>query len=117
MRCCFSGSSLTLWRSRGCIGRTTLEANILYFPLKARSSFLAWQTVGPSLALFLLSLAAVSNNGSIFQYSATVALGSGLLYYAIRQVFLRSRTAARQLLKASIVYLPLEFLILVLARP
>ena len=89
----------------------------LIFPAEGQESFLAWQTVGPSLALFLLSLAAVSNNGSSFQYSATVALGSGLLYYAIRQVFLRSRTAARQLLKASIVYLPLEFLILVLARP
>jgi protoheme IX farnesyltransferase len=89
----------------------------LIFPAEGQDSFLAWQTVGPSLALFLLSLAAVSNSGSIFQYSATVALGSGLLYYAIRQVLLRSRTAARQLLKASIVYLPLEFLILVLARP
>jgi len=89
----------------------------LIFPAVSQESFLAWQTVGPSLALFLLSLAAVANSGSIFQYSATVVLASGLLYYAIRQVFLRSRTAARHLLKASIVYLPLEFLILVLARP
>jgi hypothetical protein len=40
----------------------------------------------------------------------------GLLYYADRQVLLRSRIAARQLLKATIVYLPLQFLILMLGR-
>ena len=89
----------------------------LIFPANGQDGLLAWQTVGPSIVLLLVSLAAVANSGSIFQYSATVVLGSGLLYYAIRQAFLRSRIAARQLLKASIVYLPLEFLILVLARP
>jgi len=62
-------------------------------------------------------VAVAANSGGIFHYSATVILGSVLLYYATRQVFLESRIAARQLLKATIVYLPLEFLILVLARP
>jgi len=57
-----------------------------------------------------------ANSGGIVQYKATVILGSGLLYYASRQVFLRSRIAARQLLKASIIYLPLEFLILILGK-
>ena len=94
------------------------RAGYLIFPSKGEGSLLAWQTLGPSFALFLLSLVAVAaNSGGIFHYSATVILGSVLLYYATRQVFLESRIAARQLLKATIVYLPLEFLILVLARP
>jgi protoheme IX farnesyltransferase len=90
-----------------------------YFVLPAQSEhrFLAWVTGAPSLALVLASLAAVaSNRGGIFQYTATVILGSGLLYYASRQILLRSRIAARELLKATIVYLPLEFLILVLGK-
>jgi heme O synthase-like polyprenyltransferase len=52
----------------------------------------------------------------MFQYFATAVLGSGLLYYAARQILLRSRTAARELLKATIIYLPLQFLVLVLGK-
>ena len=93
------------------------RAEYLIFPTNGQSRFLAWQTLAPSFVLFLLSLAAVAeNSGGIFQYSATVILGSGLVYYATRQILLQSRIAARQLLKATIIYLPLEFLILVLAR-
>ena len=86
------------------------------FPAKNQERFTACHIVGPSLFLFLLSLAAVAaNRGGVFLYSATATLGFGLLYYAGRQVFLESRIAARELLKATILYLPLEFLILVLA--
>ena len=93
------------------------QAEYFILPAQHQNRFLVWQAVLPSFVLLLLSLAAVAaNNGGIFQYSATVGLGSSLLYYAIRQVSLRTRIAARQLLKASIVYLPLEFLLLVLAR-
>jgi heme o synthase len=90
-----------------------------YFVLPAQSEhrFLVWVTGVPAVALFLAGLAAVaSNRGGIFQDTATVILGSGLLYYASRQILLRSRIAARELLKATIVYLPLEFLILVLGK-
>ena len=58
----------------------------------------------------------VPEGGGLFQYSATVLLASGLLYYAIRQTLMHSRIAARQLLKASIIYLPLQFLILLLRK-
>jgi heme o synthase len=93
------------------------RAGYLILPAKNEHKFLAWLTGPPSFALFIASLAAVAaNSGNILYYSATVLLGSSLFYYATRQVFLRSRIAARQLLKASIVYLPLQFLILVLAR-
>ena len=90
-----------------------------YFVLPAQNEhrFLAWLTGAPSLALVLASLAAVaSNRGGAVQYTATVALGSGLLYYIGRQILLRSRTAARELLKATIIYLPLQFLVLVLGK-
>jgi heme o synthase len=90
-----------------------------YFVLPANNGrkFLAWLTGAPSLALFLASIAAVAaSSEGILEYSGTVMLGLGLLYYATRQIRLHSRTAARELLKATIVYLPLEFLILVLGK-
>ena len=93
------------------------RAGYLIFPKKSEGSFVAWLTWAPSFALLVVSLAAVSANaGGILQYSATVTSGSGLLYYATRQMLLGSRLAACQLLKATIVYLPLEFLILVLGK-
>jgi heme O synthase-like polyprenyltransferase len=90
-----------------------------YFVLPAQNEhrFMTWLTGAPSLVLVLASLAAVaSSRGGTVQYTATVALGSGLLYYASRQILLRSRIAARQLLKATIIYLPLQYLILVLGK-
>ena len=59
---------------------------------------------------------AAANTGGILEYSAMVILGSGLLYYAGRQVLLRSKIASRQLSKATIVYLPLQFLMFVLGK-
>jgi protoheme IX farnesyltransferase len=93
------------------------RAGYLIFPAKREDNFLTWVTSVPSVALFMASLGAVgANSGGLLEYSAAIILGSGLLFYAMRQVFLRSRFAARQLLKATIVYLPLEFLILVFGK-
>jgi protoheme IX farnesyltransferase len=93
------------------------RARYLILPAKNEHKFLAWLTGPPSFALFIASLAAVgANGGGGLYFSETALLGSSLLYYTTRQVFLRSRIAARELLKASIVYLPLQFLILVLGR-
>ena len=94
------------------------RANYLIFPRKSQASFLVWQTLLPAFLLFILGLATVAtNSGGIFPYAATVVLGLVVFYYATRQVFLQSRIAARELLKASIMYLPLQFLVFVLARP
>jgi heme o synthase len=93
------------------------RAGYFILPAKNEHRFLTWLTGVPSLALVLASLAAVAaSSHGIFQYSATVTLGSGLLYYAVRQILVRSRTAARELLKATIVYLPIEFLILLVGK-
>jgi len=93
------------------------QAGYLIFPTNSEEKFLTWVTSVASFALFVAGIGAVIvNNGGTFQYFGTVMLGSGLLYYAVRQVLLRSRIAARQLLKATIVYLPLQFLIFVLGK-
>jgi protoheme IX farnesyltransferase len=93
------------------------RAGYLIFPANSEVNFLTWVTSVTALALFVAGLGAVvASNGGMFPYSATVIVGSGLLYFAMRQVFLRSRIAARQLLKATIVYLPVQFLIFVLVK-
>ena len=93
------------------------RAGYLIFPKNNAANFLGWLTFVPSVGLFIVSLAfAAANTGGILEYSAMVILGSGLLYYARRLVLLRSRIASRQLLKATIVYLPLQFLILALGK-
>jgi protoheme IX farnesyltransferase len=93
------------------------RAGYLVLPDKQQSRFLAWQTVAPSFVLLPVSLAIVAvNDGGALYYSATLALGVALLYYASRQLFLQSRATARELLKASIIYLPVQFVIFVLGR-
>jgi protoheme IX farnesyltransferase len=92
------------------------RAGYLILPNNGREqSVMAWLTVVPSIALIVVTLIAVATDtDNIFRPLATLILGSALLYYGARLVLLRSRIAARQLLRASIVYLPLEFLTLVL---
>src|ERR1700733_12303359 len=76
------------------------RAGYRIFPTENEGRFLSWMTAAPALALFVVGLgAAAADGGGLLQYSATVLLGSGLLYYASRQTFIRSRIAARQLLK------------------
>src|ERR1700677_3970971 len=90
------------------------RAGYLIFPTNNEGTFVARVTSIASFALFISGLGIASaNNGGIFQYSGTVLLGSGLLYYALRQIPFQS-IAARHLLKATIVYLPLQFLMFVL---
>jgi protoheme IX farnesyltransferase len=93
------------------------RAGYLIFPKSNEVKFLAGVTSIASFALFIAGLSIASaNSGGAFQYSGTLLLGSGLLYYALRQVSFQSRIAARHLLKATIVYLPLQFLIFVLGK-
>jgi heme o synthase len=101
------------WMYREDYGR----AGYLILPKNNIVLFLRWLTLVPSVALLIACLAAdIANSGSVLEYSATVVLGLGLLYCAVQQALVQSRTAARQLLKATIIYLPLEFLILVLGK-
>jgi protoheme IX farnesyltransferase len=93
------------------------RAGYSILPAEGEVSFLRWQALLPSVGLLMASIAAVSANGEgNIEYCITLLLGIGLLYYAIRFVLVRSGLAARQLLKASIVYLPIVFLVLVLGK-
>ena len=89
------------------------RAGYLLLPQQHDHTFVAWFTAVPSLALVVVSVLAI---GGIPQCVCTVVLGFALFYYAGRLIVFPSRNAARQLLKASILYLPIEFLILIIAK-
>jgi protoheme IX farnesyltransferase len=93
------------------------RAGYLIFPTNNQGKFLAWVTSITSFALAIAGLGfARANNGGLLQYSGTVLLGTVLLYYALRQVSFQSKLAARHLLRATILYLPLQFLMFVLGK-
>jgi protoheme IX farnesyltransferase len=93
------------------------RAGYLIFPKRNAANFAERLALFPTVGLFIFSLASAAvDTGGILEHSATVLLASGLLYYAGRQVLLRSKIAARHLLKASIVYLPLQFVVFMLGK-
>jgi protoheme IX farnesyltransferase len=93
------------------------RASYLIFPRNNEGRYLAGVTSISSFALCIAGVGfAIANHGGTVQYFGTVLLGSGLLHYALRQASVQSRLAARHLLKATIFYLPLQFLIFVLAK-
>ena len=66
------------------------------------------ETLLPSIALVAFSIVKFPTRPAAI-YGAAVLLGVGFLYLGVKFVLLRSRMAARRLLAASIVYLPLLF--------
>jgi heme o synthase len=75
----------------------------------ARVSFVMVETMVPLLALVLISLLqSPVGNHAVF-YGAELFLGLGFAYFGGKFIFQRSRVAARRLLAASIVYLPVLF--------
>jgi protoheme IX farnesyltransferase len=93
------------------------RAGYSILPAEGESHFLAWHTYLPSFGLLIATVATLgTNQEGGFEYCCTLLLGFGFLCYTVRFVLLRSRLAARQLLNASIVYLPLELLIFVLGK-
>ncbi len=84
---------------------------------KRRDRFIVWQSFLVSLALIPISLIPAINGESALVYSAgSLILGSIFLYHSARFAFRRSNVAARQLLAASIIYLPAVFALLVLDK-
>jgi heme o synthase len=79
---------------------------------KARIPFLTLETLSPLLALVVISMVQSPTRHATMFYCAGTLLDLGLLYFGLEFVHQRSRVAARRLLAASIVYLPL-FLILI----
>jgi protoheme IX farnesyltransferase len=80
---------------------------------QARVRFVVLQTVLPLLALVLVSLVArpMGQLGLLYSVGALL-LGVGFFYYGAKFALRRANTDARKLLFASIVYLPLLFVLM-----
>jgi heme o synthase len=77
----------------------------------ARVPFVMLETLLPLFAVVAISMAQFPARHAAIFYCAGALLGLGFLYFGLEFVLQRSRSAARRLLAASIVYLPLLFVL------
>jgi protoheme IX farnesyltransferase len=93
------------------------RAGYLVLPLGKQSGrFMSWQALLAALALIpSLMPSMIGHRGPVYSVLAGI-LSSLLLYYSARLAFQRSVLAARRLLLASIVYLPLAFCLLMFGK-
>jgi heme o synthase len=83
-----------------------------------RSRVMAWQAALPAGALVPLSLAPMLLGHACWAYlSGALLLSLGFAYYSVQLAVRRSNAAARRLLTASIVYLPVLLMVMMLDRP
>src|SRR5438552_8861429 len=86
------------------------RAGYLVLPYgRARIRFVVLQTMLPLVALIAISIVQFPTRHAAIVGCAGALLSVGYLYFGLEFVFQRSRAAARRLLAASIVYLPLLF--------
>jgi protoheme IX farnesyltransferase len=102
------------WMYREDYGR----AGYLVLPAsEIKDRFVAWQTLLPTIGLFVVAIVPALRGQSGIVYSAgALALGGVFLYYSTRFALQPSIAYARQLLFASIVYLPVLFALLALDK-
>lgn len=90
------------------------RAGYLVLPIDERkNTFMAWQTVLPSFGLIVLSLAPVllARQGLIYS-AGTLLVSIFFSYYGGQLVIQKTNSAARRLLLASILYLPIVFVLM-----
>jgi protoheme IX farnesyltransferase len=94
------------------------RAGYLVLPPREHSaSFMFWQAQVPSLALIPVSLSpAMFGHAGLVYFVVAFVLSSGLFLMSASLAFRRSKVAARRLLMASIVYLPLAFTLILLFK-
>jgi protoheme IX farnesyltransferase len=137
----FPGAMPPLIGWAGASGRLSIEAGILYaivflwqFPHfmaiawmyredydragylvlpkgNGRSSFVTLETLLPLLALVAISVVQFPTRHTAIVCCAGATLSFGFLYFGLEFVLRQSRAAARRLLAASIIYLPLFFIL------
>jgi len=78
----------------------------------ARVPFMILQTLLPLLTLVGISTMRYPARYAMLFSCVAVLLGAGFLYFGLKFVIQRSGVAARRLLFASIVYLPLWFMLI-----
>jgi heme o synthase len=84
---------------------------------KSQDRLVAWQTLLPALALLVMALVpAIRGESGIVYLAGALVLGGAFLCYSARFAFRRSTVSARQLLFASILYLPVLFALLALDK-
>jgi protoheme IX farnesyltransferase len=86
-------------------------------PGTEKARIMGWQSVLPAIALVAIAFApmALRHANPVF-VTGTLLLSLGFLYFAARLALIRSNQSARRLLLVSILYLPLVFLLVVLAK-
>jgi heme o synthase len=84
---------------------------------KSNADFMGWLTVLPLLGLNLVSLipAFTGHAGPVYPVGALL-IGSSFLYFGAQLARRKSNSAARRLLQASIIYLPLVFILLMIGK-
>jgi len=88
------------------------RAGYLVLPTgKTRVRFVTLETLLPLLALVVVSMMQFPARHAAIFYCAGALMGLGFLYFGLEFVLQRSRSAARRLLAASIIYLPLLFVL------
>ena len=90
------------------------RAGYLVLPTGERKDrFVAWQCLLPTLGLFVVAIVpALRGQSGIVYFVGALVLGAVFLYYSARFAIQRSVACARELLFASIVYLPVLFALL-----
>ena len=94
------------------------RAGYLILPRGEQSGrFMSFQAFAASLALIPVSLipTVIGQTGRVYFVLACI-LSSGFFFYSARLALRRSNVDARRLLMASIIYLPLAFLLIVLSK-
>lgn len=81
-----------------------------------RDRFAAMWTILPCIALLALIVLPACVQGETLLLPAGIALGCGLLLYGIRFTVRRTNSAARQLLNATILYVPLALAFLIVVE-
>jgi heme o synthase len=94
------------------------RAGYLVLPLnQQRDRYLIWQSVVTSLVLLAVSLLpTIYEKSSLIYFVGALMIGTIFSYYSARLAFRKSNASARQLLVASILYLPALFVLMMLHR-
>jgi protoheme IX farnesyltransferase len=92
------------------------RAGYMVLPQDERKNlFITWQTVLPLLGLIPLSLIPMALRRDAILYTAGTLIANLLfLHYGAQLVIRKTNSAAGRLLLASIIYLPIMFMLLVL---
>ena len=94
------------------------RAGYLVLPRGERSGcFMSWQVLAASLTLIpVILIHTVIGGASLMSFVVACILTLGFFFYSARLAFHRSKGAARRLLMASIIYLPLVFFLMALNK-